>query len=304
MLGYDVEARDMTFRYRLRFLLQEMEITGSEVVIGRSPTCHITLEDPLVSRKHAIIKIRDEQAVIVDLGSRNGVRLNGRIIQSEHGLRDGDRIRIGTQDLVFLVANQPAVASRPTGFMRVCDACRTPYPEGVEACPHCGAPTSTDDDTVSAIAEPRRAWTLDLLSEVIERALSMGRVQEVEKLLGRAADEVDSRLRAHEKIDAQHLHQVAGYAVQLARLQGEATWVSWATTLYMSHAVFPNDEVASLLVRFCEEFEDRAELRRVITSFLMYLDAPLASGVSGRALAEKLRVASGMSSANSPTIAP
>jgi pSer/pThr/pTyr-binding forkhead associated (FHA) protein len=86
-------------RFRLRFLLQEFDLAGPEVVIGRSPDCHITIEDPLVSRNHAKITISGEEAHVADLGSRNGVRINGRHIQGEALLKDGDRVRLGTQEL-------------------------------------------------------------------------------------------------------------------------------------------------------------------------------------------------------------
>ncbi|HBQ16764.1 MAG TPA: hypothetical protein DEF51_38405, partial [Myxococcales bacterium] len=95
-----VQSRERTVlpRFRLRFLLQEFDLVGPEVVLGRSPDCHITIEDPLISRRHAKISIREEEAKIADLGSRNGVRVNGRSIDEEHVLSDGDRIRLGTQE--------------------------------------------------------------------------------------------------------------------------------------------------------------------------------------------------------------
>jgi hypothetical protein len=37
-------------RFRLRFLLQELDLIGPVVTLGRSSECQITLEDPLVSR--------------------------------------------------------------------------------------------------------------------------------------------------------------------------------------------------------------------------------------------------------------
>jgi pSer/pThr/pTyr-binding forkhead associated (FHA) protein len=110
-------------RYRLRFLLQELDLNGPEVVIGRSPDCQITIEDPLVSRQHARIRIDESGATVVDLGSRNGVRINGTLIRGEAPLAHNDRLRLGTQDLVFLVMDQTNTRlSRATGFMAHCPA--------------------------------------------------------------------------------------------------------------------------------------------------------------------------------------
>ena len=64
-------------RYRLRFLLQEFDLPRGATLIGRSSDCHVTIEDPLVSRQHARIVIDGDDATLQDLGSRNGVKLNG-----------------------------------------------------------------------------------------------------------------------------------------------------------------------------------------------------------------------------------
>ena len=151
-------------RYRLRFLLQEFDLAGPEVILGRSPDCQITIEDPLVSRQHARISVDEAGAHISDLGSRNGVRINGRLIQGEKLLSDGDRIRLGTQELVFSVVMTKTRDARPTGFMRVCGSCGTPYPEVAPQCPHCGFVEPKDEDTMSGLSvEPKRSWTFQLL---------------------------------------------------------------------------------------------------------------------------------------------
>lgn len=64
-------------RYRLRFLLQEFDLPRGATIIGRSLDCHLTIEDPLVSRQHARIVIDDAGAFVEDMGSRNGVRVDG-----------------------------------------------------------------------------------------------------------------------------------------------------------------------------------------------------------------------------------
>jgi RNA polymerase subunit RPABC4/transcription elongation factor Spt4 len=231
-------------RFRLRFLLQEFDLVGPEVVIGRSPDCQITIEDPLISRRHARIVIRDEQAIAHDLGSRNGVRVNGRLIKGEQALREGDRIRIGTQELVFSIVRHEARAARPTGYMRVCHACSTPYPEGSPQCPHCGAPAQAEEDTMSGVmVEPKRSWTFQLLGEVIERALATGKALEAERLMRRAAKEVDERLGAGERLDPAHVSMIAQFAVRLARLVGGSEWVAWALTLHRRQAMMLSDDV-------------------------------------------------------------
>lgn len=222
---------------------------GPEVILGRSPDCHITIEDPLISRRHARIALQDTRAFVADLGSRNGVKLNGRPIDREVELEDGDRIRLGTQELLFSVVSQRDRPARPTGYMRVCHACTTPYPEGSPTCPHCGAPALAEEDTVSGMMlEPRRNWTFQLLGEVIERALSTGRAAEADRLMRRAAKEVDDRLASGDQLEPAHVAMIASFAVRLARLVGGSEWVAWALTLHRREGRMLADEVIDRLV--------------------------------------------------------
>jgi len=77
-------------------------IGAAGALVGRSRECDIVLADANVSRRHA--EIRPAAAgtwTIADLGSTNGVRVNGRQIQGVAGLTAGDRIVLGTAEIVF-----------------------------------------------------------------------------------------------------------------------------------------------------------------------------------------------------------
>jgi pSer/pThr/pTyr-binding forkhead associated (FHA) protein len=77
-------------------------IGAAGALIGRSRECDIVLADANVSRRHA--EIRPAAAAtwtIADLGSTNGVRVNGRQIQGAEALTAGDRIVLGTAEIVF-----------------------------------------------------------------------------------------------------------------------------------------------------------------------------------------------------------
>jgi hypothetical protein len=75
------------------------ELTGT-LVVGRSRECDVTLDDPNVSRRHAEIRQEGGAWWIVDLGSTNGVEVNGRRIDRAK-LEHGDEIRLGTSELRF-----------------------------------------------------------------------------------------------------------------------------------------------------------------------------------------------------------
>ncbi|HTQ68542.1 MAG TPA: DUF3662 and FHA domain-containing protein [Solirubrobacteraceae bacterium] len=69
--------------------------------IGRSRDCAIVLEDAGVSRHHAELRPDGDAWVLEDLGSTNGVLLNGRRIRGAQPLQDGDRIELGSTEVVF-----------------------------------------------------------------------------------------------------------------------------------------------------------------------------------------------------------
>lgn len=70
-------------------------------VIGRDAGCEIALDYTGVSRQHARITVRGKDAVIEDLGSKNGTWVNDVRIEGETPLQDGDRIRLGGLPLTF-----------------------------------------------------------------------------------------------------------------------------------------------------------------------------------------------------------
>ncbi|MEO7022403.1 MAG: DUF3662 and FHA domain-containing protein [Ktedonobacteraceae bacterium] len=72
------------------------------VNIGRQLTNDIIVEDKRVSRDHAQIKFQaDGQFTIFDLGSTNGITVNGVPHLRQHLLRNGDRFTIGSYDFYY-----------------------------------------------------------------------------------------------------------------------------------------------------------------------------------------------------------
>jgi pSer/pThr/pTyr-binding forkhead associated (FHA) protein len=71
-----------------------LAITGDVCHVGRSPSCDIVLEDPSVSRRHAVVTRRGQRCVILDDRSLNGVQFDGRRV-AEATLHDGDVFALG-----------------------------------------------------------------------------------------------------------------------------------------------------------------------------------------------------------------
>ncbi len=69
--------------------------------IGRSRECDVVLDDAGASRRHAELRPDPAGWALRDLGSTNGVRVNGRAIHGAQPLRQGDRVEIGSTEIVF-----------------------------------------------------------------------------------------------------------------------------------------------------------------------------------------------------------
>jgi hypothetical protein len=80
---------------------RRMVVGQTGAVIGRSRDCDIVLSDGNVSRRHAEVVSTPEGWAVKDLGSTNGVLLNGRRVEGSGPLRPGDRIELGTTELRF-----------------------------------------------------------------------------------------------------------------------------------------------------------------------------------------------------------
>lgn len=228
-------------RFRLRFLLQEIDLYPGDTIIGRSATCQITIDDPLVSREHARIRVQQDRLTIQDLGSRNGVQVRGRPLKAEVELVDGDRIRIGSQELVVCSSITGAAANaqrRTTGFMCHCASCGIPYPQESPACPACGSKERTHEDTLSGPTS-ERDWALELAAEAVVRALEKKSWEDVERLLLRARLHVEQRLADGGRLDERPLHGVGDAAVALASEKGDIAWVRWALSLYATLGQVP-----------------------------------------------------------------
>lgn len=74
---------------------------GDRLTIGRSTDNQLVIDDATVSAHHAVIEKVDEGYRIRDLGSTNGVFVNGKR-QTESPIAENDTIVVGTHDLEFV----------------------------------------------------------------------------------------------------------------------------------------------------------------------------------------------------------
>ncbi len=89
--------------------LEVVDLEGEWTRIGRSGAADVQLDDPTVSRRHALLHRTQGSVRLLDDRSLNGVFVNGERVES-HVLVDGDQVAIGRFHLYFVTS-----ASRATG---------------------------------------------------------------------------------------------------------------------------------------------------------------------------------------------
>ncbi len=76
-------------------------------ILGRGPGVDLMLDDQAMSRQHAAIEYDGSAYRIRDLGSTNGIAVNGRVVQVSE-LNHGDRIEVGSQVFQYVVEQRVA----------------------------------------------------------------------------------------------------------------------------------------------------------------------------------------------------
>ena len=89
----------------LKYRGTRFPVRRGETVLGRSPYCSIVLSNGLASRQHCALRLGAGLS-IVDLGSSNGTFVNGERLEAARALQHGDLIRVGTDLLEVVLAEE------------------------------------------------------------------------------------------------------------------------------------------------------------------------------------------------------
>jgi Protein of unknown function (DUF3662)/FHA domain len=99
--GQVAEAQERPTRALVVVEGRRLPVSPGGATIGRSRDCDIVLDDTGISRRHAEIRPGTRGWTVADLGSTNGVRLNGRALRGAQPLHPGDRVELGSTEIVF-----------------------------------------------------------------------------------------------------------------------------------------------------------------------------------------------------------
>jgi hypothetical protein len=227
--------------FRIRYLAHDLELPVGEFIVGRGPECQLAVDDPLVSRKHAAFHVRRDGVVAQDLGSRNGVLVNGTKIDAPKELSPGDKIRIGNQEIIIYKTDEPRSsplsdeehrrAMQTIGGMNVNE---------IHASIEAAALDSVGEGRMNRSETSRRFQSVRLLCGVADKALAMGKPDEAERILQALLLGILKRSKIGQRPKDGVAEYAALYAARLAAATTKGLWVDYVFDLYTSlHKVLP-----------------------------------------------------------------
>ncbi|MEM1415205.1 MAG: FHA domain-containing protein [Myxococcota bacterium] len=241
--------------FRLRFRDTDIELPVGEFVVGRSASCNLSLDDALVSRRHACFRSEDGRVEVEDLGSRNGVMVNGSRIARPTTLAHLDRVSIGSQEVLLLGGGRHV--GKPTLKMDRCASCGGLVDPAAETCPTCGAEHAKGPDTVDEIIEPPNAprsagrgdpaVAFGNRYPIAEKALALGRHPEAARLLEPALERLREDAAVGRAMDADLLEQVASVALRIAEGHDASRWIHYAVGLHGAAQRVPSEAILERL---------------------------------------------------------
>jgi len=217
----------------------------SPVTIGRSAACDLVLNDGLISRRHACVSVTREGVVVEDLGSINGVFVDGHRIPGRWVMHAGGWLTIAGHHVRIFSSTEVPVADR-----NALTAARHEFTETADSARASSAsiPERFDAGEVESYSEStRRGNVIVLLGPVVDKMLAAGQAQEAATLFGARLRAVLLDAQRTRRVDSESIGPAAQYAVKLAAATGQAEWVDYVFELYLIAVRPPAVEVVDEL---------------------------------------------------------
>lgn len=209
------------YRWWLEYRGHRHELRTIPVVIGRSTTCQIVLDDALASRRHAEVVLEGGVAQLTDLESVNGVYVNGERVKQSRRLAPGDRVTVGQQEMIVYRVKRPSLTTAATQRFTA----ETLH--GRESPFAAGRATLTDMDDLGE----NTGESFDLLSGLAEKVLALGRGDEAERLMSSPLLAIKKSAADH-RLDAARAAKGVAWALKLATATGKGEWVDYLFDVY------------------------------------------------------------------------
>ncbi len=182
-----------------------------QFLLGRDPTCWVCIDDPLASRQHARVIVTPENVIVTDAGSANGVYVNDVKITEPRALFHGDRILVGSTEILLSKARPSQRPSVP--------------PE--------------DRTTLTGVLKEQRsvatvrAGSLDVLGRVAERMLAAGNAERAKVVLTDQLVKLLEGARKGETIREELCESASRYALKFAEALHDGKWVDYTIELHL-----------------------------------------------------------------------
>ena len=222
---------------------------GKELVVGRIHGCHLLVDDPSVSRRHAALRHDEGGFVVEDLGSANGTFLDGARVAGRAPAGSGAVVSIGAEQMALDVAEPGEIVVRLATALPITPATQK----------------SRDDTTLTGIERT------DTMLDGCERLARGGRWKEAAAALASALPDViaavetrpgsgPEALRRASRIftgATQHGHG-QGLVPPIVRLHELCSLVPDEATANAMRAVAQDDATRAVLQRFASTARKRS----------------------------------------------
>ncbi len=229
---------------RIRVGGHEVELRVGRTLIGRHDSCQVVLDDPLASRRHAAVHFDGQSATVQDLGSVNGILLNGERAEGAVPLHDGDEISLGNQ-VLQVILGVPGQSRQPRRWGAETLSANSPelllvQKEDAPTLEEHAVELGMMDDGEEEATAVRDGEALETRVLLAGKMLRIGRTADAERLVTPALLELRDAARSGETLDPGKLELAATTAVQLAQGTGKGAWINYVFSLYSpSGAVLP-----------------------------------------------------------------
>jgi len=197
--------------FALRFGERDFPLGQGRFTIGRAETSLLCLDDPMASRNHAIVAVRDGAVVVEDLKSRNGVYVNEERIEGPVTLSHGDVIRVGGQEMTLI--RRAAVRA----------------------------------ETLAQRPVTARLQAFGVLGSLADKAIALGRGDEAERILGRLLDGFLIKAEEGNALTDEEFEKASNYAYQIATLTKKGKWLDYVFRLHGAHERLMEGEMVNHL---------------------------------------------------------
>ncbi len=204
-----------------------VELLHGDTIVGRSRTCHISIFDPRISRRHACLSNDGHQITVRNLSSTNPLSVNGKLLEPDAAqlLAIGDRIAVGSREIAICALGDYCPSLEPT--------------EQVSLTRPPGAPPA--------------ASTLATLAQVAEKYFVLGQSKEAERL---SRPLLAGLLRYCEEGQvpvALDVELAVGLTLRIAEANRSGEWIDYLFDLFSALGKPMSQDVVDRLYRLVPE---------------------------------------------------